>query len=167
MTEIIIISCIAKNGVIGKNNDIPWRIKEDFKHFKDITMGHPCIMGEKTYRSLPENAKPLPGRENIVLTFDKEYKPEGVTVMYSFDDALEYCRKKGVSKAFITGGASIYKLGLTVADKLELTRLHKEFDGDIYFPEINYDEWKLINKDDKTDPVHGNFSFMTYERIRG
>ena len=165
MTEIIVIAAIAKNNVIGKDGDIPWRIKEDFQHFKDLTMGHPCIMGDKTYDSLPDNSKPLPGRENIVLTFDKNYHPEGAKIFYSFEDALEYCKDK--EKAFITGGASIYKLGLKVADTLELTRIHKDFEGDTYFPEINFDEWELIKKEDKLDEKHGEFSFLTYVRKKG
>ena len=165
MTEIIVIAAIAKNNVIGRDGDIPWRIKEDFQHFKDLTMGHPCIMGDKTYDSLPDNSKPLPGRENIVLTFDKNYHPEGAKIFYSFGDALEYCKDK--EKAFITGGASIYKLGLKVADTLELTRIHKDFEGDTYFPEINFDEWELIKKEDKLDEKHGEFSFLTYVRKKG
>ena len=119
MTEIIVIVAVAQNGVIGKDNDIPWRIKEDFQHFKDATLGFPCIMGDKTYESLPEGARPLPGRENIVLTFDKNYKPEGTTIFHDFYEAIEYVRSKGIEKAFITGGATIYKLGMQVADKFE------------------------------------------------
>ena len=165
MAEIIVIVAVAQNGVIGKDGDIPWRIKEDFQHFKDLTMGHPCIMGDKTYESLPENAKPLPGRENIVLTFDKNYHPEGTTIFHSFEEAIEYCKDK--EKVFITGGASIYKLGLKAADILELTRIHKDFEGDVFFPEINFDEWELIKKEDKTDEKHGAFSFLTYVRKKG
>ncbi len=165
MAEIIVIAAIAKNNVIGKDGDIPWRIKEDFQHFKDLTMGHPCIMGDKTYESLPDNSKPLPGRENIVLTFDKNYHPEGAKIFYSFEEGLEYCKDR--EKAFITGGASIYKLGLKVADTLELTRIHKDFEGDTYFPEINFDEWELIKKEEKVDEKHGEFSFLTYKRKEG
>ncbi|TKJ17262.1 diacylglycerol kinase [Candidatus Woesearchaeota archaeon B3_Woes] len=169
MTEIIIIVAVAQNNTIGKNNDIPWRIKEDFQHFKDLTMGFPCIMGDKTYESLPDNAKPLPGRENIVLTFDKEYKPEGVTVMHDFNEAIEYCKKKGYEKAFITGGATIYRLGLEIADTFELTRVHKDYDGDVFFPEVNFDEWKLVKKEnhegkDTNNNEEVRFSFLTYKR---
>lgn len=160
--ELIIISALAKNNVIGKNGKIPWYIKEDFEHFKNITMGYPCIMGDKTYESLPSNSKPLPGRENIVLTFNKDYKPEGTKVFYSFEEALDYCKDK--DKVFICGGASIYKLGLSVADKLELTRIHKDFEGDVFFPEINFNEWELIKREDKEDLKHGQFSFLTYAR---
>lgn len=171
MAEIIVIVAVAQNNVIGNKGDIPWRIQEDFQHFRETTWGYPCIMGDKTYESLPENARPLHGRENIVLTFDKNYKPEGTTIFFDFNEAIEYCRKKGVEKAFITGGASIYKLGMKVADKFELTRIYKDYEGDVLFPEINFNEWELVKKEDKEgkDKRTGEnvkFSFLTYKRKR-
>jgi|OM-RGC.v1.020850922 dihydrofolate reductase len=169
MTKIIVIVAVAQNGAIGKDNDIPWHIKEDFEHFKEQTLGHPCIMGDKTYESLPDFAKPLPGRENIVLTFDKEYNPEGVTLFYDFNEAIQYVKDKGEEKAFITGGATIYRLGLEIADIFELTRIHKEYDADVFFPEIDFDEWELTKQEDKegVDKKTGEnvkFSFQTYRR---
>jgi len=169
MTEIIVIVAVAQNGTIGKDNDIPWRIKEDFQHFKDQTTGFPCIIGDKTYESLPENARPLPGRENIVLTFNKEYHPAGTTVFHDFLQAVEYCKNKNVPKAFITGGATIYRLGMQVADTFQLTRIHKDYDGDISFPEINWKDWELTNQEDhqSIDALSGEpvkFSFLTYRR---
>ena len=119
MTNIIVIVAVAQNGAIGKNNDIPWYIKEDFQHFKEKTMGFPCIMGDKTYDSLPDSFKPLPGRENIVCTLIDDYKAEGATIFHDFNEAIEYVKKKGVPKAFIIGGATIYKLGMKVADTFE------------------------------------------------
>ena len=167
MAEIIVIAAVAQNNTIGKNGDIPWRLSEDFQHFQDKTMGHPCIMGDKTYESLPDNAKPLPGRENVVLTFDKDYNPPGTKIFFSWEDAMEYLKDKG--KVYICGGASIYKLGLKVADTLELTRIHKDIDGDTFFPEINFDEWELIKQEDgegvnKRDGEVLKFSFLTYRR---
>jgi dihydrofolate reductase len=144
MTDIIIIAAVAKNGVIGRKNDIPWRISEDFQRFRRITMGFPCIMGDSTYQSLPDKSRPLPGRENIVLTLDRDYKPPGVTVFNDFKDAIFYVRGKGVEAAFITGGATIYRLGLEVADYMELTFLNKEFDGDVFFPEYDDTKWELM-----------------------
>ncbi|MBN1898870.1 MAG: dihydrofolate reductase [Spirochaetes bacterium] len=160
MSEIIIIAAIAKNNVIGRGSEIPWHISEDFKHFKELTMNHPVIMGDKTYESL--TVKPLPGRENIVLTFDKNYHPAGAIIKYSFQEALDHCRDK--KKVFIIGGASVYKHGLEVADILELTRIHRDFDGDVFFPEINFDEWELVKKVDKKDNTYGPYSFLTYKR---
>src|SRR3989338_77176 len=167
MTEIIVIVAVAQNGIIGKNNDIPWRIKEDFQHFKEATLGFPCIMGDKTYESLP--VKPLPGRENIVCTFNKNYRPEGTTIFYDFFEAVQYVKNKGYEKAFITGGATIYKLGMKVADTFELTRIHKDYVGDTLYPEINFEEWELLKRTDHSsidttsnEPV--DFSFLTYRR---
>jgi dihydrofolate reductase len=155
MTEIIIIAAVAENNVIGKQGKIPWHIKEDFLHFKELTMGHPCIMGDKTYESLP--VKPLPGRENIVLTFDKDYHPAGAVIKYSFGEALDHCRDK--EKVYICGGATIYRLALPFADTLELTRIHKKYDGDTFFPEINLNDWKLVKKEDRK-----GFTFLTYKK---
>ncbi|MBN2112106.1 dihydrofolate reductase [Candidatus Woesearchaeota archaeon] len=167
MAEIIVIAAVAQNNAIGKDGDIPWRLSEDFQHFQKKTMGHPCVMGDKTYESLPDNAKPLPGRENIVLTFDKSYNPPGTKIFFSWDDAMEYL--KGKEKVYICGGASIYRLGLKVADTLELTRIHKDIDGDTFFPEINFDEWELVKKEDSEGINKKNkellkFSFLTYRR---
>lgn len=120
-------------------------------------MGNPCIMGDVTYESLPK--RPLPGRENIVLTFKKDYAPEGAKVFHSWEDALSYVKDK--PRAFICGGASIYRLGLAVADVLEITRVHMNPEGDTCFPEINWDEWELVLED-----PHEKYSFQTFKRIR-
>ena len=155
MAEIIIIAAIAENNVIGKDNDIPWHIKEDFLHFKELTMGNACIMGDRTYESLP--ARPLPGRENIVLTLDENYNPPGTTVFNSLEKALEYCSDR--DRVFICGGATIYKLTLPYAHTLELTRVHMSPEGDTCFPEVDFNEWELV-KEEK----HSGYSFLTYRR---
>lgn len=160
MSEIIIIAALAKNNIIGNGLQIPWHIKEDFQHFKQLTLHHPVIMGDKTYESLP--IKPLPERENIILTFDKNYHPKGSIIKYSLEAALEYCKDK--EKVFIIGGASVYKITLKIADTLELTRIHSDFEGDIYFPEFNFAEWDLIKQKDNVDQKYGPYSFLTYKR---
>lgn len=169
MTEIIIIAAVADNGVIGSKNDIPWRISEDFKRFKRLTLGHPCIMGDATYESLPAPSRPLRGRENIVLTLNRAYQPEGVTLFYDFDEAIAYVRTKRVDKAFITGGATIYGLAMRVADTLELTRVHREFQGDVRFPDYDPSEWHLIFEEsheghDSVSNTPVRFSYETYQR---
>jgi len=169
MTDIIVIVAIAQNNAIGKNNDIPWHIKEDFLHFKEKTMGYPCIMGDKTYDSLPDFARPLPGRENIVCTLDKDYKAEGATIFHDFNQAIQYVKDKNVEKAFIIGGATIYKLGMQVADIFELTRIYHDYDADIFYPNMNFDRWEEINKEDHEgmdvkNKVNVKFSFITYRR---
>jgi len=169
MTQIIVIVAIAQNWAIGKDNKIPWYIKEDFQHFKEKTTGYPCIMGDKTYDSLPDNARPLPGRENIVCTLLKDYKSEGATLFHDFNEAIAYVKKKNVEKAFIIGGATIYKLGMKVADVLELTRIYCDYDADAFYPEIDFSQWELVNKEDhegidvKND-IKVKFSFETYKR---
>jgi dihydrofolate reductase len=137
MPEIVMIACAANNYVIGSGSDIPWSIKEEFKHFTELTMGSPCIMGDVTYESLHPKYKPLPGRENIVLTLDPDYEPEGVTLFRDFDEAMDYVRDLEAEQAFICGGASIYRLGIDIADTLELTRLDRDYDGDSTFPEVD------------------------------
>jgi dihydrofolate reductase len=169
MTQIIIIAAVAENGVIGAKNDIPWRISEDFKRFKRLTLGSPCIMGDATYESLP--SRPLPGRENVVLTLNREYRPQGVTLFHDFDAAIAYVRASGVDKAFITGGATIYRLALKVADVLDITRVHRSFEGDVRFPEFDRDEWEGIFEEthEGIDGVSGQpvkFTYETYRRCR-
>lgn len=168
MTEIIIIAAVAANGVIGSNNDIPWRISEDFKRFKRLTLGHPCIMGDATFDSLPEKSRPLPGRENIVLTLDRDYHPLGTTIYHDFDEAIAKVRARGIEKAFITGGATIYRLGLKVADTLELTRIHREFDGEAYFPEYDSTQWELVAQEHREgkDAISGDTLNFSYETLR-
>jgi len=143
MAEIVMIACAARNSVIGSGPDIPWSIKEEFKHFTELTLGSPCIMGDVTYESLPSRYKPLPGRENIVLTLDGDYDPEGVTLFRDFNKAMDYVCGLKAARAFICGGASIYRLGIGIADALELTRLDRDYEGDSTFPEIDQEIWRL------------------------
>jgi dihydrofolate reductase len=171
MTEIIIIAAVAENGVIGNRQGIPWRIAEDFRRFRRLTLGHPCIMGDATYDSLPEQWRPLPGRENVVLSLDRNYRRPGTTVLHDFDAAIAYVRAQAVPKAFIGGGSTIYRLGLPIADTLELTRLSRPYPGDVYFPPFDLDEWELVNDEphESLDSVSGEsigYSFSTYRRRR-
>jgi dihydrofolate reductase len=125
-------------------------------------MGHPVIMGDITYETLPEKSRPLPGRENIVLSLNKEYEPLGdVKLFNSFNDSIEYVKHSNNEKAYIIGGATIYKLGLDVANVLEITRVHDDFVGDVRFPQINIAEWKLIYKKD-----HEGINYVNSEIVR-
>ena len=169
MTDIIVIVAVAQNGAIGKDNKIPWHIKEDFLHFKEKTNSFPCIMGDKTYDSLPDNARPLPGRENIVCTLDEEYTAEGATIFHDFNEAIAYVKGKDVEKAFIIGGGTIYKLGMKVADVFELTRIYHDYDADTFYPEIDFSEWEEVNREDHAgvdlkNKIEVKFSFITYRR---
>ena len=172
MTKITVIAAIAQNGVIGNKaqNDIPWRISEDFAHFKELTLGHPCIMGRITYDSIPSKFRPLPGRENIILTNNRNFRSEGITTFNEFQESIDYVNENKEEMVFITGGSTIYKMGLETADIFELTRIHKDMKGDIYFPDVDWNSWELVKQSNQQsiDKISGKpveFSFQTYQRI--
>jgi len=154
--EIIIIAAMAENRVIGKDNAIPWSIKGNLAHFKEATMDFPCIMGRKTWESLPK--KPLPGRLNIVVSktlTDNDFPDaQDVKVFSSLESAIEYCEE--YEKVFICGGEAIYKQAMPLANKLDLTLIPGQYDGDTYFPEIDNSWIKKDTADFK------NFSVITY-----
>ncbi|MEX2436770.1 MAG: dihydrofolate reductase [Candidatus Paceibacterota bacterium] len=135
--KIIIVVAIGSNRVIGKGNNLLWRIPDDMKRFRDLTMGYPIIMGRKTYESLPEKYRPLPGRENIIITRDQEYKAPGAKVTNSIKEGIEYAKSLGKEKVFIGGGAEIYKQALPFTDLLYLTLIEESKDGDAYFPDYS------------------------------
>ena len=159
--KLSIIVAMDRNRVIGKGDALPWHISEDLKHFKKITMGKPIIMGRKTHESI---GRPLPGRENIILTRDRSYKAEGCTVLHSMDDIFEHC--KDIEEVMITGGAEIYKLALDQVSNLYLTEVHAEVEGDTYFPEFERSKWKEISREDhKADEKNEfNYSFLVLEK---
>ncbi len=162
--RISIIAAIAENNVIGKNNELIWHLSEDLKRFKKLTSGHPVIMGRKTYESLP--FKPLPKRKNIILSSQKKLIFEGAITVNSIEDALKECKNE--DEIFICGGAEIYKLFLPIADKMYLTRIHQSFEGDTFFPEIDYLIWEVdnISKTFKDDKNGLKFTFYDYIRNR-
>ncbi len=171
MTEIVIIAAVAQNGAIGLGDAMPWSFKKDMKHFKELTMGCPCIMGDVTYRSLPQKYRPLPGRENIVCTLDESYRPQGTTVFGDFQQAISYVRDGGADRAFITGGATIYRLGLDVADAMELTRIGRDYEGDTFFPAFDEQQWELVGSEqtrglDRVTSERVALSFLSYRRKR-
>ena len=169
MPELVMIACAAKNDVIGRGPEIPWSIREDFRHISDLTMGFPCLMGDVTYESLPMKYRPLPGRENIVLSLDPEYEPDGVTLFRDFHQALAYVRGLPTERAFICGGATIYRLGMVVADILEITRLDRVYEGDSTFPTIDGKIWELTQSTpasglDRISGEHVSFTYQTWRR---
>jgi dihydrofolate reductase len=159
---ISIIVAIAENYAIGKNNNLLWHIPEDLKRFKRITTGHKIIMGKKTYLSLP--FRPLRNRENIVITDNPEDVFEGCTVVYSIAEALKRCET--AEENFIIGGASVYNQFFPYTDRLYLTRVHREFEGDVFFPNINFEEWDLVSREDfPVDEQLGfSYSYLVYNR---
>ena len=140
---VAIIAAVANNGVIGNGNHIPWRLPGDFAHFKRMTMGKPLIMGRKTFESI---GRPLPGRTNIVVTRKEGYHPAGVIVHPDFDAALEHAqqiaRNDKANEVMIGGGAEIYRQALPIADRMYLTQVELDPPGDIFFPSIDFEQWK-------------------------
>jgi dihydrofolate reductase len=161
---ISIIVAVAQNGAIGKNNDLLWHISEDLKRFKKLTLGHTLIMGKRTYLSLP--VRPLSNRRSIVITDDPEDHFEGCDMVFSIEAALALCKPS--EENFIIGGASIYRQFLPLADRLYLTKVLKDFDGDVYFPEINFNDWKIISEEQYPPDEKNDFSytFFIYDRVR-
>ncbi len=158
MKPISIIVAIASNYAIGKDNDLLWHISDDLKRFKRITSGHPVVMGKNTFFSLP--FRPLPKRRNIVLTDVVDEKIEGCEMAYSIEESIEMMDAS--QENFIMGGGSIYKQFMTIANKLYITRVHQDFDADTFFPDIDLEIWKLVEKTDMEPEKEGSFAF-TYE----
>jgi len=159
---ISIIVAFAENNVIGKDNSLIWHISEDLKRFKKLTSSHPIIMGRKTYESLP--FKPLPRRKNIVITSQKDIDFKGAIVVNNYEDALKECSI--YDEVFICGGASIYKYFIDLADKMYITKVYKTFEGDTFFPKINYEKWQLKNQSEKLfdDKSELEYVFIDYDR---
>ncbi|NOR74623.1 MAG: dihydrofolate reductase [Draconibacterium sp.] len=159
--NISIIVVIAENFAIGKNNDLLFHLPNDLKHFKQITSGHTIIMGRNTLLSLPK--WPLPNRRHIVITDKKDDVFEGCETVFSIDEAIE--KIKNEEEAFIIGGGMIYRQFFPVAGKLYLTLVHKPFDADVFFPEINYSEWNEISCEDFQDKKNNfKYSYLNLER---
>ena len=160
---ISIIVAIAENRAIGKNNDLLWHIPADLKRFKSITNGHPVIMGKRTWESLPR--RPLPNRRNIVITDIPGEQIEGCEMVNSIAGAIAMCSPD--EENFIIGGASVYSQFLPHADRLYLTLVHKSFDADVFFPEIDFSKWKLLSKEEFLPDEVNDFAYSneTYGRI--
>jgi dihydrofolate reductase len=149
------IAALDKNGLIGKEGSLPWKISEDLQHFKKTTMGNFVIMGKKTFQSIKN---PLSGRKLIVLSRDLQFNPEGVKVARSINKALSLAKEK----VFIAGGASVYKQFLKKADEMILTIIDKEFKGDKYFPDFSKEDWELIEEKKGKNKL---LTFKTYKRL--
>lgn len=163
---IHIVVAIAENRVIGKDNQLIWHLPEDLKHFKLLTMGHPMIMGRKTFEAI---GKPLPGRTSIIVTRQADYKaPEGCIVASSLEEALQEALYID-EQVMVVGGAEIYQQALPLAEVVHLTLVHESFDGDVSFPELSPSEWDITTQQEhEADEKHAYpFSFFTFRRIAG
>lgn len=164
---VSLIVAASQNNVIGKKGQLPWHMPTDMKYFKDVTMGHCVIMGRKNYDSIPDRFRPLSGRTNIIVTRQKKISAPDCVVVNSIKEALETAKEKNETEAFIIGGGEIFRHSMPVADKIYLTRIHANIDGDVHFPSINMNEWKeesvQFHKADERNKF--DYSFIVLSRI--
>lgn len=159
VSKVTLIAAIDENSVLGKDNQLIWHLPEDLKRFKRLTSGHAIIMGRKTFESLP---KALPNRHNIVVTRNQNYFKEGVTVCHSLEAAIEYA--KNDDQPFVIGGGQVYEQAIELADVIELTKIHAQFEGDVFFPEIDLKKWS-VEKEERMSHPDFEYSFITYTKI--
>ncbi len=157
--KLAVIAAVARNGAIGKDNALLWRLPEDLKFFKRTTLGHPVIMGRKTFESI---GRPLPGRRNIVITRNTQWRHEGVDVACSLDAALALL--SGDDEPFVIGGGEIYAQALPRADVVVLTEVDAEFSGDTFFPQWNREAFNELTRETHTSPDGWAYHFVTYQR---
>lgn len=162
---VSLIVAVSSNGVIGRDGDLPWYLPADLGHFKRTTMGHHLIIGRRTWEEVGE---PLPGRTMVVVTRSRRFAPEGAQVVRSVEEALELAT--GDDEPFIGGGAQIYRIALArdLVDRIYLTRIHAEVEGDTFFPDIDLDEWELVSEEhhEADEKNEFDYSFLVYERVR-
>lgn len=165
---ISLIAAVAQNRVIGKNNDLPWHLPDDMKHFMQTTKGHHCIMGRKNYDSIPEKFRPLPNRTNIVVTRQPAFKAPGCIVTHSVEEGMEIAAKNGEQETFIIGGADIYRHGFSYANRLYITEINAMIAGDIFFPEFSKSGWMEISRTHHgVDDRHlYAFDFVVYDKLK-
>lgn len=160
---ISFIVAMDNNRLIGKNNDLPWHLPADLKYFKRITMGHPIVMGRKTFESI---GRILPGRENIVITRNKDFSYEGCTIFHSIDAFLDRIQSDESEEYFVIGGSEIFHALFPKADRLYITKINDEFEGDTYFPPFSLDEWELVSQEkgpkDEKNPF--DYEFLVFDR---
>lgn len=159
---LTLIAAVARNGVIGIDNRLPWHLPADLKHFKALTLGNTVIMGRKTWESLPTSFRPLPGRRNIVVTRDADYRAEGAVVALSLPAAIAAAES---GEAFVIGGAEMYAAALPLADRLQLTEIDAAFEGDTHFPAVDAHHWRETSRETHRDETGPGYAFVTYERL--
>ena len=160
------IAAMGSNRVIGKDNDLPWHLPDDFRYFQQTTKGHHIVMGRKNWESLPHQFQPLPHRTNLVITRQDDYKAEGATVIGSLEAAKDMAAAQNENELFIIGGGEIYRMGLSMADRIYLTEIDGAFDGQVTFPEFSSIEWSETSRmhhpaDDRHQYA---FDFVIYEK---
>jgi dihydrofolate reductase len=166
--KLTMIWAMSRNRTIGRNNALPWHLPEDMKYFKRVTMGKPIIMGRKTWESI---GRPLPGRSNIVITRDPSYTAEGVKIVRTLEEAISLAQSialiDGAEEAVVIGGAQIYALALPLADRLYMTQVHAEVEGDAFFPQFDLTQWNELGREDfsAAGPNPYDYSFVVLDRL--
>ncbi len=160
---ISLVVAASENSVIGKDNKLPWHLPDDLKYFKNLTWGMPILMGRKTFESI---GKALPGRASIIITRNKEWRFDGVDAVQSVEEAVSKAASFGVKEIFVIGGAEIFNMTLPRASKIYLTRIHHQFDGDVFFLELNKNEWRLASSRycEADEKNMYNHSYQIWER---
>lgn len=161
--RISIIAAMAENGVIGRGGQLPWRLSADLARFKRLTTGHTVIMGRKTWESI---GRPLPERRMVVVTRQSDYRAEGVEVVGTLSDAFQIARTAGEEEAFVIGGADVYRQALPFTDRIYMTLVLAEVDGDTKFPEVDWDTWARIDSDSHESDEKNEYAtaFHVFER---
>ncbi|MCI1192012.1 dihydrofolate reductase [Calidifontimicrobium sp. SYSU G02091] len=159
---VALIAAVARNGAIGRDNELLWRDPQDMAHFRQVTMGCPVVMGRRTWDSLPARFRPLPGRRNVVVTRNPQWHADGAEAAASLTDAL--ARLAEAPKVFVIGGAQLYALALPLADELVLTEIDADFDGDAHFPRWHRAEFDEVAREPRTAADGTRFAFVTYRR---
>jgi dihydrofolate reductase len=154
--QVVIVAAVGRNGVIGVDGALPWRIPDDLARFKRLTMGEALVMGRSTFESI---GRPLPGRTNIVLTRRNDWSHPDVVVAGCLGEAMDVAAARG-EDVYIAGGAEVYRQAMALADRLELTEVDQAPDGDTWFPPVDWDRWEAIARE-----AHDGFAFVTYERV--
>ncbi|MDP4299054.1 dihydrofolate reductase [Leptothrix discophora] len=164
--ELVLIAAVARNGTIGADNQLLWHLPEDLAHFRRLTMGQPVLMGRKTWDSLPARFRPLPGRHNIVLTRDPHWRAEGASAVTTLDQALAVAGD--VERLFVIGGAQLYAATIDRADRLELTEVDRDFDGDVHFPPRDEADWVESSREahHAGPPNDFGYAFVSLRRLR-
>jgi dihydrofolate reductase len=158
-SRISILVAVARNGVIGNKGKLPWHLPADLKHFKKLTMGHHIIMGRKTYESID---RLLPGRTTVIVTRQPDYKVSGSIIAHSLDEAIAAC--KGDNEVFVIGGEEIFRQALPLADRIYATEIHADFEGDVFFPQWNRNEWRETERTQhRAESLE--FAFVIYDRL--
>jgi dihydrofolate reductase len=155
---LTLLAAVGSNGVIGRDNDLPWHLPEDLGHFKRVTMGHTLVMGRRTFDSI---GRPLPGRTTVVVTRQRDWSADGVTVTHSLPEALAAAAGADGARVFVVGGGEVYAQALPLADRMLLTEVDQAPEGDARFPVFDRTEWAETAREQ-----HDGFAFVTYERTR-